>query len=307
MPIRELPLWRLPEFSLQQNNTTGQARIIKQFFDKLIAKFRELYAELTTDQKDAQDIREMKDVFDRIQTAFAEALVEASENFQSAEKNTTENGGVKNEIREIGNTGRFYVQADRQVLTGDDPELWGKQIENYINERIWNEKDVAIPTSDGHILLLTGRSAYKLKDNHIASVQKKVEAILTDEDYALKGRMATHIDELVQVARFDGYESDLDNKHENDIGEDGFNYFEAYFRDFDTKYYRVVFSAALNDQEETVYSIGRIRQRNFPADRGSSSKKEALKNGRKASGGIVYASEAKSQEEFDGQWFNCSQ
>ena len=72
---------------------------IKQFFDKLIAKFRGIYAELTPEQRDARAVREMKDAFDKIQTAFAEALVEASENFQAAkaEKNTTEDGGVKKE------------------------------------------------------------------------------------------------------------------------------------------------------------------------------------------------------------------
>ena len=85
-------------------------------------------------------------------------------------------------------------------------------------------------------------------------------------------------------------------KHENDIGEDGFNYFLAYFRDADGKYYRVPFSSAINEQEETTYSIGMIRQRSFPAGRGSSSNKEALKGGRKASKNIIYSSEAKSQE-----------
>lgn len=70
---------------------------IKQFFEKLVAKFRGVYAELTPEQKDAQDVRAMKDAFDKIQTAFAEALVEASENFQAeqeVQKNTTEDGGV---------------------------------------------------------------------------------------------------------------------------------------------------------------------------------------------------------------------
>ena len=55
---------------------------IKKFFEQLVAKFKKVYAELTPDQKDAQDVQQMKDAFDRIQTAFAEALVEASENFQ---------------------------------------------------------------------------------------------------------------------------------------------------------------------------------------------------------------------------------
>ena len=59
---------------------------IKKFFEQLIAKFKKLYEELTPDQKDAQDIRKMKDMFDRIQTAFAEALVEASDNFRASEQ-----------------------------------------------------------------------------------------------------------------------------------------------------------------------------------------------------------------------------
>ena len=269
---------------------------MKQFFDNLLAKVRNIYKGQVPDSAEGRAVLEMTDAIEKIQQLFAEALVEASENFQTAEKNTTEDGGDVYQIREIGNTGKFYVQADRQVLTGDDASLWGKQIENYINEQIRKELDIAIPTSDGHVLLLTSRSAYKLKDNHVSSIQKKVEAILSDDAYALKGRAATHIDELIQVARFKGYDPDVNQKHENDIGEDGFNYFEAYFRDLDGKYYLVRFSAALNAQEETVYSIGQIRQRSFPADAGSSSKKEALKNGRKASGDIIYSSESKSQE-----------
>ena len=269
---------------------------MKQFFDNLLNKIRSIYKGQVPDSIEGRAVLEMTDSIEKIQQLFADALVDASENFRAAEKNTTDEGGVKFEIREIGNTGRFYVQADRQVITGDNASLWGKQVEKYINEKIRKDQDVALPTSDGHVLLLTGRSAYKLSDNHVASITKKIDAFMSDEDYALKGRAAAHIDELIQVARFNGYEADLNNKHENDIGEDGFNYFESYFRDFDGKYYRVPLSSALNEQEETAYSIGRIRQRSFPAGRGSSSQKEALKNGRKASGDIIYTSEAKSQE-----------
>ena len=63
----------------------GLFNTIKRFFQKMIAKFNKAYEELTPDQKDAQDIRAMKDMFDKIQTAFAESLVEASENFQAAQ------------------------------------------------------------------------------------------------------------------------------------------------------------------------------------------------------------------------------
>ena len=82
---------------------------IKRFFEKLIAKFTKVYEKLTPDQQDAQDIRAMKDMFDKIQTAFAEALVEASDNFHAmeAQKNTTEDGGVKYQARE--NTDIPYI------------------------------------------------------------------------------------------------------------------------------------------------------------------------------------------------------
>ena len=70
---------------------------IKSFIDKILAKFRKVYAELTPDQKNAQDVRNMKEAFDRIQTAFAEALVDASENFQTAEENTTRDSDADGE------------------------------------------------------------------------------------------------------------------------------------------------------------------------------------------------------------------
>ena len=62
----------------------GLFNTIKKFFQDLIAKFKEAYATLTPEQKDARDIQDMKEMFDKIQTAFAEALVEANENFQAS-------------------------------------------------------------------------------------------------------------------------------------------------------------------------------------------------------------------------------
>lgn len=271
---------------------------IREFFDKLAGKIRQVYKDLKPDSREGQAVQQMKGQVERIQQLFAEALADAGENFQAAEeqKNTTPEGGAQYQIRQIGNSGKYYVQADRQVLSGTDPEMWGKQIESYINEEIRKNEDIAFPTQDGHLLLLTGRSAYKLKDRHVAAIKKKAEAFLSDADYQIKGHAATHIDELIQVARFKKYEPDRDQKHRNDLGEDGFNYFVAHFRDFDGKYYIIHFSAGVNAQEETVYSIGNIRQRSFPADKGSSSGKEALNDGRKASGDIIYTSADKSQE-----------
>ena len=265
-----------------------------------------------------EEAKAMLSYMDQLQKIWDKALTEAARNAQTDNRSaqienesaqnendlstedrkmTASDGGrVQYEIREIEDSGRYYVQADRQVLTGTDSSKWGKQIENYINEQIRKNQDIAIPTTDGHVLILTARSAYKLSDQHVSAIASQVEQLLNDEDYARKGRIATHIDELIQVARFYRYRPDLNSKHKNDVGEDGFNYYNANFRDADGSYYLVQFSAGLNEKDETTYSIGSIRQRNFPAGKGSSSQGEALKNGRKASGDIIRTSEDKSQE-----------
>ena len=79
----------------------------KRFVDNMAAKIREVYKGLNPDSKEAEIVKEMGDTIYRLQELFAEGLVEASENFQSAEKNTTEDGGVKNSIRD-----KFYEQVN---------------------------------------------------------------------------------------------------------------------------------------------------------------------------------------------------
>lgn len=167
--------------------------------------------------------------------------------------------------------GKRYVQADRKVLQGNDPKEWGMQVERYINEKIRQGEDVLLPTEDGDMLLLTERSAYKLRDRNESRIDKAKRKPLGDRELGVKLRAAAHIDELVQVGIFDGYQEDHDHKHNNDIGEDGFQYYTVYFRDFGGEYYRMTITAAQNGDESTVYSIGNIRKRKPVTGRGSSS------------------------------------
>ena len=183
-------------------------------------------------------------------------------------KKTAREGG-KYAIKE--EFGRRYVQADRKVLQGDNPKEWGMKVERYINEKIRQGEDVLLPTEDGDMLLLTARSAYKLTDPNESRIDKAKRKPLGDRELGVKLRAAAHIDELVQVGIFDGYQEDLDHKHNNDIGEDGFQYYTAYFRDFGGEYYRMTITAAQNGDESTVYSIGNIRKRKPVTGRGSSS------------------------------------
>lgn len=70
---------------------------MKQFFDNLLNKIRDAYKGLQPDSEEGKAVLEMQESIEKIQQLFADALVEASENFQSAEKNTTEDGGVDGE------------------------------------------------------------------------------------------------------------------------------------------------------------------------------------------------------------------
>ena len=171
---------------------------------------------------------------------------------------------------EVNPDGSQYVKADRQILTGDDPTKWGKQLEQYINEQIRQGNDVTFTTEDGHEIQLTERTAYKMSDRHIPG-QK--DAFLSDAEYYTKENAAGHLDELVQTALFSNYQEDQNHRHANDIGEDGFNYYTAYFEDGDGKYFRVPISVGINGNGETAYSIGRVRERKTRTGRGSSAQR----------------------------------
>ena len=85
------------------------------------------------------------------------------------------------------------------------------------------------------------------------------------ETFRIKVEAAGHIDELMLVAEYDGYKSDVGNKHENDFAEDGFNYWTAFFEDSDGGYYRIKISVGLSGDSKTVYNVNDIKERSpFP-------------------------------------------
>ena len=74
---------------------------MKQFFDNLLTKIRNAYKGLTPDSAEGNAVLEMTDAIERIQQLFAEALVDASENFQSAMESVVETNAeavAENEI-----------------------------------------------------------------------------------------------------------------------------------------------------------------------------------------------------------------
>lgn len=167
--------------------------------------------------------------------------------------------------------GKQYVKSDRQVIEGDDASAWSKQAEQFINEKIRNNADLRVFTKDGFAIDITERSAYKLSDPHVQSIEKVARPMLDREALKAKMQAAGHIDELAETARWSKFAPDRNGKHVNDIGEDGFDTFTTYFEDSDGQYYRVRFTAGVNENMDTAYSIGLMDKRNHPSSAGSSS------------------------------------
>lgn len=217
------------------------------------------------------------------QAQTAEGLLQQA--FEAAAQNSKnaagEGGEARFEIKTLGD-GRSYVKADRQVLEGDDPKQWGVQLQNYINSEIRKGNDIVLPTTDGGLVRLTERSAYKLADNKSTDLKTHQKTQLSDEAYRLKETAASHIDEIILTGEFSHNMEDIGGVHQNDIGEDGFNSYVSYFEDSDGQYYRVSFVSALNGNEETAYSIGNIQKRKKPTTGNGSSTREsgALNGGR---------------------------
>lgn len=186
-------------------------------------------------------------------------------------------GGTQYKIETLP-SGKQYVKADRPVIQGDDPKQWSRQAERFINEKIRDGEDITVFTPDGFAVQITDRSAYKLTDTHVQRIQKIGRDKLPAEALSTKMRAAGHIDELIETARWKNWQADKNGNHANDIGEQGFDYFTTYFEDENGDYYRVVFSAGvnegtgnyINDDTDTVYSIGDMQKRNRSANNGSS-------------------------------------
>ena len=222
---------------------------------------------------------------DELQKRWDAALLGAIRNDRSGQgtKNAApEGGGVQYEIREIEDTGLYYVQADRQVLYGNDPDAWGEQLTRHINRNIRVGRDFALNTSDGSILLLTATTAEKGAFRNIV-YENGIPRTLTDEEYLAKLNAEAHIDELARIStdRAPNRQntSDENNLH-GDFAKNGWRYRVAYFMDFDGRYYELTISVAHGSKGKVVYNVARMRERSFPTFKGSSNQKTGARRGK---------------------------
>lgn len=249
------------EFS-QSNRTAAQKLLdsLKEFIAKVKSIFTGKARDAAAQEAYGKDFAELEAVAQKWQEAF-----DAAE--QQAEKAKTaagEGDGAKYQIKQFPN-GMKYVQADRQVLFGNDPQAWSEQLENYINGKIRNHEDVRLIAEDGDVLLLTSKSAGKL-----SSIYDNNGRTLDEKAFERKANAAAHIDELIKVSTRGGKTVlDFGGRH-GDMAKDGWNYRTAYFMDFDGKYYRTRISVALGKDGSLVYNIGEMQERSTPQINGSS-------------------------------------
>lgn len=236
-------------------------------------------AELVAKVKEAfdTDIKTATEAIKALQTAYQEAT--KSDALRKTE-NTTNDGGVKHLIKSTPD-GKKYVQADRQVIFGNDPESWSDQLEDYINGKIRRSENVTLIADDGDILTLTSRTAGKISDNHNSD-----GTLMDSEIFARKVSAGSHIDELATISmRGVRTVQDTYGKHAEDALK-GWNYRTAYFRDNDGEYYKLTISVQQGSDGNAVYNIGKIQKRSFPTISGSSVKNGAQSD-KEAYNGII--------------------
>lgn len=255
------------EFS-QSNRTAAQKLLdsLNEFIAKVKSIFTGKARDAAAQEAYGKDFAELEAVAQKWQKAFDAAEQQA----ERAKAAAGEGDGAKYQIKQFPN-GMKYVQADRQVLFGNDPMAWSEQLENYINGKIRNNEDVRLIAEDGDILILTRTSAGKLSSRY-----NNYGQTMSDETFERKANAASHIDELIKVS-VRGGETVLDEAgRHGDMAKDGWNYRTAYFMDFDGKYYRTRISVALGKDGSIVYNIGKMQERSTPRIAGSSGNSGAL-------------------------------
>lgn len=244
---------------------------------ELVAKFAE--EKLFTDEATvrrllAQDRNLFQRIYDWLRDTAAKLtgtpeqrrLIDAQNLYEKALRQAeagTQDSGTQYDVRKLED-GRRYVQADRQVIFGNDPESWSVQLEDYINGKIRRGQDVQLIAEDGDVLTLTKDSAGKLADNHTGDGRT-----MSESAFERKVNAAAHIDELAQISMRGKKNTPDYNARHGAMAADGWNYRTAYFRDFDGRYYMVTISTALNPEGTIIYNVGHMKEEAFPKIKGS--------------------------------------
>lgn len=206
--------------------------------------------------------------------------------------------------------GKKYVQADRQVIFGDDPDGWADQIEGYINRKIRNGEDVILTTDSGDVLKITKDTAGKASFRNYVRDENGTMRRMTDAEYEAKLNAEAHIDELAQISERINKKPRKDETARNgqpihgELARNGWIYREARFQDFDGTNYQVTISTADGGNGVVVYNVGKMEKKTSPAIKHGSSDsvtETGAQQGKSSSTVTIRQTEGNSQEKSSGK------
>ncbi len=157
--------------------------------------------------------------------------------------------------------GSVYVDASRRVINGKTKAEQRKEISEFFGRLLEGNSSLDIQTIEGDVLTITkNETAKKARDDYKTVNRQQIK--MPDDEFAVKLHIESHIDEIAEVSKPRGSQSDNKN---HSFAKDGFTYRRAYFRDFDGQYYEVTLSIGNNGTVATVYNVGKIKESVSPS------------------------------------------
>jgi len=206
----EMMLRRTKVMQMMAEEKPSLFETIKEWLSGWIEKLEAAFEGVEPYHKEARSmLRHMEQLQEMWDRGLAKAVTEpvdsrrtkiGTKSESGTKENTAIEGGVQFLVREIGNTGMYYVKANRQVLFGNDPEEWGEQLTRYINKEIRKGNNVPLSTADGEVVLLTAVTAEKGAFRNLKKENGK-HVLQSDTEYETKLNAEAHIDELIQISK----------------------------------------------------------------------------------------------------------
>ena len=221
------------------------AKTDRNLFQKIIDAIRDLIASIKGMPNLEKDLKYLEERLARV--------------YESAD-NTKNRSNLNNEVFDIAvlENGNTYVKASRKIITGTTLKEQRAQITDFFKKLLKNKPSIDIPTIEGDILTITMEDTEdKARDNYKLVDGKPVK--MSNEEFAVKLRVESHIDEIAETAIKENKPLTPDDK-EPEVAKDGFEYRTAYFEDFDGSYYKIRFSVGHNGTIATVYNVGKIKE-----------------------------------------------
>lgn len=223
----------------------------QNLFQKVYAEIKYLLKAAIAGSTEARKLEKVKKMFDK-------AYRESTE----AQKNTTEDGGVRYSIVALDN-GNVYVKASRNIITGTTKADQRKNITDFFNDLLEGNSSLDIQTIEGDVLTITkAETADKARDDYKTVQGQPVK--MTDAEFLVKLRAEAHIDELAEISHKNNRPPVPDGKNHT-FAKNGFTYRRAYFEDFDGQYYEITLSIGHNGTVATVYNVGKISKGALPS------------------------------------------